>query len=41
MAAFLERERKQWTCSACGGVICVHTGVCGGCGRQYAGLMEH
>ncbi|MBR6862049.1 MAG: DUF3795 domain-containing protein, partial [Acidaminococcaceae bacterium] len=20
MAAFLERERKQWTCSACGGV---------------------
>ena len=41
MAAFLERERKQWTCSACGGVICVHTGVCSGCGRQYAGSMEH
>jgi hypothetical protein len=41
MAAFLERERKQWTCSACGGVICVHTGVCGGCGRPYAGSMEH
>ena len=35
MAAFLERERRQWTCSACGGVICVHTGVCSGCGRQY------
>ena len=32
---------KQWTCSACGGVICVHTGVCSGCGRQYAGSMEH
>ena len=41
MAAFLERERKQWTCSACGGVICVHTGVCVGCGWQYAGSMEH
>ncbi len=40
MAAFLERERKQWTCSACGGVICVHTGVCSDCGRQYAGSME-
>ena len=40
MAAFLERERKQWTCSACGGVICAHTGVCSGCGRQYAGSME-
>ena len=36
MAAFLERDRRQWTCSACGGVICVHTGVCSGCGRQYA-----
>ena len=41
MTAFLERERKQWTCSACGGVICVHTGVCVGCGWQYAGSMEH
>ena len=41
MAAFLERERKQWTCPACGGVICVHTGLCGGCGRQYAGSMKH
>ena len=37
MADFLERERKQWTCPSCGGVICVHTGVCNGCGRQYAG----
>ena len=38
MAAFLERERKQWTCAACGSVICVHTGVCSGCGRQYAAV---
>ena len=40
MDAFLERERKQWTCSACGGVICVHTGVCSGCGRQYNNSMN-
>ena len=40
MAAFLERERRQWTCSACGSVICVHTGVCSGCGRQYADSMN-
>ena len=40
MAAFLERERKKWTCPSCGGVICVHTGVCSGCGRLYAGQMN-
>ena len=40
MPAFLERERKKWTCPACGGVICVHTGVCSG-GRQYADSMNH
>ena len=40
MAAFLERERRQWTCSACGGVLCVHTGVCSGCGRQYNNSMN-
>ena len=22
-------------CAACGGVICVHTSVCSGCGQQY------
>ena len=40
MAAFLERERKHWSCPACGCVICVHTGVCSGCGRQYVGSMN-
>ncbi len=40
MAAFLERERRTWTCPACGGVICVHTGVCSGCSRQYTGSMN-
>ena len=40
MDAFLERERRQWTCPACGGIICVHTGVCSGCGRQYNNSMN-
>ncbi len=35
IGAFLESERKQWTCGECGGVISVHTGVCSGCGKQY------
>ena len=35
LEAFLERERKAWTCKECGGVISVHTGVCCGCGKQY------
>lgn len=35
MEAFLESQRKQWTCPACGGVICVHTGACGQCGKRY------
>ena len=35
MEAFLEHERKQWTCGECGGVISVHTGACSGCGKQY------
>ena len=35
MEAFLEKERKQWTCADCGGVISVHTGRCSGCGKQH------
>ncbi len=35
MEAFLAREREMWSCKACGGAICVHTGVCNGCGKQY------
>lgn len=30
----LEREERRWTC-ACGGTICVHTGICSQCGTQY------
>ena len=40
MAAFLERELKRWTCSACGGVICVHTGMCGGCRVTVGGQTK-
>ena len=35
MAKFLEEQRERWTCGDCGGVVCVHTGICCGCGRQY------
>ena len=34
MEAFLAMERLLWTCD-CGGVICVHNGVCSGCGAQF------
>lgn len=36
MDAFLTKERKRWLCGDCGGVVCVHTGVCADCGRQYS-----
>ena len=35
MAAFLEKERAEWSCSTCGRPVCVHTGICSGCGKQY------
>ena len=35
MDKFLKNERRQWTCKDCGSVICVHTGICSGCGKQY------
>ena len=35
MDRFLGKERAQWTCGECGGVICVHTGKCSGCGKPY------
>ncbi len=35
METFLENERQQWTCSECGHIISVHTGICSGCGKQY------
>ncbi len=29
MDDFLTKQREKWTCKLCGGVICVHTGICG------------
>ena len=35
MAAFLARERDQWRCDECGSPICVHDGMCCGCGKYH------
>ena len=35
MDAFLKQERRRWSCPDCGGIICVHDGVCSGCGGKY------
>lgn len=35
MDDFLESEDKRWTCTDCGGTICVHKGYCDSCGRIY------
>ena len=32
---FLENEDVRWTCSECGGTICVHKGYCYNCGKIY------
>ncbi|AFV23868.1 hypothetical protein Mpsy_1661 [Methanolobus psychrophilus R15] len=34
ITAFLENERMRWTCSYCGGIICVHKGYCYNCGEK-------
>jgi hypothetical protein len=31
MDAFLRQQEKRYTCPDCGGVICVHTGICYTC----------
>lgn len=31
---FLENEELKWTCSGCGGTICVHRGKCAKCGLR-------
>ena len=35
MEAFLAKERRRWTCGDCGSPVCVHDGLCSGCGKQY------
>ena len=34
MEKFLMKEIKRWTCSKCGGIICVHRGYCYYCGKK-------
>lgn len=36
MQAFIKKEQARWACSHCGGVICVHSGVCHDCGESQA-----
>jgi hypothetical protein len=31
---FLRNEQIRWTCTECGGTICVHKGCCYDCGRK-------
>jgi hypothetical protein len=31
---FIRNEKIRWTCSECGGTICVHKGYCYGCGNK-------
>lgn len=35
MNAFVKKERVRWTCSKCGGILCVHRGACIHCGKVY------
>jgi hypothetical protein len=32
--AFIRNEQFRWTCTQCGGTICVHRGICSVCGAQ-------
>ena len=31
---FVKTEKERWTCSDCGGIICVHRGFCFTCGKK-------
>ena len=35
MERFLKAERARWACPDCGGIICVHSGRCSGCGAVF------
>lgn len=39
MEKFLQLEAERWGCT-CGGTICVHTGICSGCGKEYT-IRKH
>ena len=34
IGTFVKNERIRWTCSTCGGIICVHRGYCINCGEK-------
>lgn len=36
--AFVDNEKKRWTCLECDGVICVHRGYCFNCGEKRPGI---
>lgn len=36
---FIKNEKIRWTCSQCGGTICVHRGYCFNCGKYY--IVKH
>jgi len=31
---FIENEKVRWTCTRCGGTVCVHKGYCYSCGKR-------
>lgn len=33
---FVKKEKVRWTCSKCGGIICVHRGACNDCGAKLS-----
>ena len=39
MEKFLQLEAERWGCTG-GGTICVHTGICSGCGKEYT-IRKH
>jgi hypothetical protein len=34
VSEFIKNEKIRWTCSQCGGIICVHRGYCYTCGKK-------
>ncbi len=36
--AFLEGERRYWTCSRCGGIISIHSAECSDCGAKLVDM---
>ena len=31
--ALIRQQREDWTCPSCGGVVCIHDGLCSECGK--------